>query len=84
MDVQDKIIKNHKSKSIQVKELKLKLKKTISLGKLEAMLAAEKNYKLDGWNYQGLDEYDHKGYDRDHAAKEAKIELLEDLIRQIK
>lgn len=82
MNVTDRIITNHKSKSKRVKRLKLKLKNAISLSKLQDKLAQEELYKIDGRDYYGFDDYDHNGYIRDSATREARIELLKELIQE--
>lgn len=48
------------------------------------MFYQEKKNEINGWHYQGLYGYDEDGYSRDLSMKEARIELLEELIRKIK
>ncbi|AMQ66489.1 hypothetical protein BH753_gp007 [Bacillus phage Shbh1] len=79
-------------KSKQVIKLRKKLGTRIPLSKLEEMLKYEKSYKIDGRDYYGVhgydddddDDDDDDGYTIDSTRKEARIELLEELIRSIK
>lgn len=81
----EKVKKDHKKKSNQVKKLQRKLKNktknTIPLSTLKKMLLLEKQYKMDHLDYYSWGSYDDQGYRIDQGKKEAKIELLEELIR---
>lgn len=85
VSITDKIKKDHKRKSDQVKELrkslKNKTKNTIPLAKLKDMLAKTKRYEVDARDYDGLNHFDDAGFDRADAKRDARIELLEEIIR---
>ncbi|HDR7066918.1 TPA: hypothetical protein QCW42_004024 [Bacillus cereus] len=76
-----KIVQDHKKKSDIVRTLKKKLKNRIAISKLEEMLAHEKRNDVDPNHYTGIYEFDDEGYGKAVAKKEARIELLEDIIR---
>lgn len=76
-----KIWKDHKAKSDMVRVLKKKLKNRISINTLKEHLAWEKEHKVDVRAYDGWEEFDDVGYGKALAKKEARIELLEQLIR---
>lgn len=82
------IIRDHKFKSDKLKKAKREIKRlrkgAINLGVLEDSLRRELANKVDGRLYYGQYGYDDNGYIRDEARREARIELLEDLIREAK
>lgn len=82
------IIRDHKFKSDKLKKAKREIKRlrkgAINLGVLEDSLRRERANKVDGRMYYGQYGYDDNGYTRDEARREARIELLEDLIREAK
>lgn len=82
------IICDHKFKSDKLKKAKREIKKlrkgAISISVLEEQLRYEKADTIDGRSYYGQYGYDDNGYIRDEARREARIELLEDLIRKAK
>lgn len=85
---QEKIIHDHKRKSKQLKALK-KIRKRdaqnkIPLKRLEDLLLREKNRTIRGMDYQGDNYFDDEGFGRAEARREARIELLESLIRSAK
>uniref|UniRef100_A0AB39C7G0 Uncharacterized protein n=1 Tax=Bacillus phage KoopaTroopa TaxID=3234046 RepID=A0AB39C7G0_9CAUD len=75
------IANDHKVKSDMVRVLKDKLKNRISINTLKEHLAWEKKHEVDARNYDGWEEFDDVGYGKALAKKEARIELLEELIR---
>lgn len=82
------IIRDHKFKSDKLKKAKREIKRlrkgAINLGVLEDSLRRELANKVDGRLYYGQYGYDDNGYIRDEARREARIELLEDLVREAK
>lgn len=80
MDYLEKLKSNHSNKSKQLKSLRKKLGKRISVSKLEEMLSVEKGIRLDGRDYLTLYGHDETGYIEDSARRKARIELLEELI----
>jgi len=87
MNALDKMIYNHKTKSNQLKKAKRKLKNktrnSLPIHELEALLQVEKSERINPQNYMGYDGGD-EGYERDLAAKEARVDLLQNLICRIK
>jgi len=85
MELLEIIKRDHKKKSNQLrrvqKKLKNKAKKTLSLDVLKNMLAKEKSQTLDYRDYYSWGEYNENSYRKDDAAKEARIQILEELIR---
>lgn len=65
-----------------VKTLKKKLKNRIAISKLEEMLIHEKRNDVDPNHYTGIYEFDDEGYGKAIAKREARIELLEEIIRK--
>lgn len=80
MDYLDKLKNSHSNKSKQLKLLRKKLGKRISVSKLEEILSVEKSISIDGGDYRTLYGYDETGYVEDYARRKARIELLEELI----
>lgn len=78
----DKIRADHKKKSEQLRVLKKKMKNRIPISKLKEMLAHENRYKIDWRDYHGWNGVDDNAYSRDVARQEARVELLEELIRK--
>lgn len=81
MNIVDKIKINHKAKSKQVQALKKKLRNRVPIGKIQELLAQEKNQKVNWQDYYGWGEVDDAAYGRAVARQEARVELLESLIR---
>lgn len=73
----EKIKIDHTRKSNQVKKLKEKLKRNLPLAKLENLLSIEERNEINWKDYY----YDDEGFSRDSIKKEARIELLKDLIK---
>lgn len=84
MDIVDKIKLDNSIKSKQVRKLRKKIGKRISLQKLQTMLNYENTYEVNALNYMGLYEFEDTAYNKDVARKEARKELLEELINIIK
>ncbi|MDS7057190.1 hypothetical protein NXG04_07810 [Klebsiella pneumoniae] len=76
-----RIVKDHAVKSDVVRVLKKKAKNSISINTLKEHLAWEKTHEVDVLAYDGWEEFDDVGYGKALAKKEARIELLEELIR---
>ncbi|WP_442637857.1 hypothetical protein [Rossellomorea marisflavi] len=80
----DKIIQDHARKSRQVKELKKTVKRLsvdkVSLSYLKEQLALEKTRKVNSRDFQNMGYFDDEGYGRAEARREARIQLLEELI----
>lgn len=76
-----KIWEDHKVKSDMVRVLKNKLKSRISIHTLKEYLEWEKKHVIDSTNYADWHHFDELGYQKAVAKKEARIELLEELIR---
>jgi hypothetical protein len=85
MELLEEIKKDHTKKSSQLKILKKKLKhitkNTIKIQDLRNSLAKEKQYTIDPREYYYSDDND--GYLKDIARKDARIELLEEILRNI-
>lgn len=84
----DKIIEDHARKSKQVRELKKTVKRMavnkVSIVLLKQKRALEVQKEVDARDYQGWDNFDDEGYARAVAKREARIELLNELIREAK
>lgn len=84
LDQMKTIIADHKNKSNLVKRLHKKLKKksksTVPLEKLKLLLAREEYYKIDPRDYFYDD--DDTGFSKDIGRKEARIDLLKELIKE--
>lgn len=80
----EKIIQDHARKSKQVKELKKTVKRLsvdkVSMPYLKEKLAWEKKHEVNSRDYQNLEYFDNEGYGRAEARREARIQLLEELI----
>lgn len=76
-----RIWKDHKAKSDMVRVLKKKLKNRISINTLKEHLTWEKEHEVDARDFVGWCEFDDEAYGKAVAKKEARIELLEKLIR---
>jgi hypothetical protein len=83
MELLEEIKKDHTKKSSQLKILKKKLKyktkNAINRQYLKNLLAKETKYIIDPREYYYSD--DNEGYIKDIARKEARIELLEEILR---
>jgi predicted outer membrane protein len=82
MGVFGKIRADHEKKSKQLRELKKKMRNRIPISKLKEMLAHEKRYKVNWQDYHGWNGVDDDAYSIDVARQEARIQLLEELIRK--
>jgi len=80
MNILDKIKNDHQNKSEQVRKLKKKLKNRIPISKVKEMLSLEKRNEVNSNHYAGWSNFDDEGYDRACVKREARIELLEQLI----
>lgn len=82
MDIEKVIKKSHQAKSNKVKRLERKLKNktrnSIPLETLENMLSKEEKRTVDPKEYMWDD--DDAGFLRDESRKEARVELLKELI----
>lgn len=82
----EKIKKDHKKKSNQVKRLRKKLKykakHTISISVLTDLLTYEQRNPIDPRDYFYSNDGD--GFVRDEATKKARVELLEELLKKAK
>lgn len=76
-----KILRDHMVKSDIIRVLKKKLKNRISINTLKEHLAWEKEHEVDARDFVGWCEFDDEAYGKALAKKEARIELLEKLIR---
>lgn len=74
-----KIKKDHERKSAQLRRLKSKSKGKISISSLKKALEFEESYEIDWKKYRDWHGFD-ESYSFDVARKEARIELLQDLI----
>lgn len=89
MNKMDKVIQDHKDKSIQLKEVKKKLKfkthNSVPLSTLEQLLKIETKNEVNAMHYSnysyGIDDV---AYGEAEQRKKARIELLEELIRDVK
>ena len=79
----DIIQADHKRKSAQLRKMKKKMKRRIPISKLEERLAQEKNSNVDWRDYRGWNGVDDHAYGRAVGQREARIELLEELIREL-
>lgn len=89
MNKMDKIIQDHKGKSLQLKKVKKKLKfkthNSISLSTLKELLKFEKGSEVNALHYLNYSlGVDDSAYGEAEQRKKARIELLEDLIFRIK
>ena len=88
MTTEQIIIRDHKFKSDKLKKAKQEIKKlrkgSINVSVLERKLRYEKAKEVNSLDYMGLDEFDDEGFGRAEARREARIELLENLIREAK
>lgn len=82
MNVLDRIKIDHKNKSEQLRKMEKKLKNRIPISKVKEMLEHEKHYEVNSNNYMGWSDFDDEGYAKACAKKEARIELLEQLVKQ--
>lgn len=80
MHISQKILANHKVKSSQVRELKDKLKNSISKNKLKEKLQQEKAREVRSSDYLGMYGFDDNGYNKACIEIEARIKLLEELL----
>ncbi|UUV47125.1 hypothetical protein [Bacillus phage vB_BanS-Thrax5] len=76
-----RIVKDHAVKSDMVRVLKKKAKNSISINILKEHLAWEKEHEVDARDFVGWCEFDDEAYGKAIARKEARIQLLEELIR---
>jgi hypothetical protein len=83
MGILDKIKLDHHTKSNEVKRLKKKMKyktkHTVTHAHLQMLLSKEKKSTIDSRDY--MYDFDDTTFNKDIAKKEARIELLEDLLR---
>lgn len=81
----EKIVQDHKSKSIQLKKAKRKVKQmqneSVSVQKLYRALRATESREINHLNYQSFNYFDDEGYMKAVAQREARIALLKQLIR---
>ncbi len=89
MNKMDKIIQDHKRKSLQLKKVKKKLKfkshNSVPLSTLEELLKFEKGNEVNASHYLNYSlGVDDNAYGEAEQRKKARIELLEDLIYRIK
>lgn len=84
MGIFDKIRADHKIKSEQLRILKKKMRNRVPISKLEEMLAHEKRNNVDWRDYHGWGGVDDEAYSKDVARHEARVGLLEELIRKYK
>lgn len=81
----EKIVQDHKSKSIQLKKAKRKVKQmqneTVSVHMLIRELRALESREVNHLNYQEFYYFDDDGYMKAVAEREARISLLKQLIR---
>lgn len=80
MSIFDKIRADHEAKSEQLRKLKHKLKNRVPISKLKEMLALEKRFEVNSNDYMGWSDFDDEGYERACVKRDARIELLEQLI----
>lgn len=80
VNILDRIKKDHENKSKQLRKLKKNMKSRIPISKIKEMLARDKQYKID-WRDYSFNGVDDNAYSSDVARREAKVELLEELIR---
>lgn len=82
------IIRDHKLKSDKLKKAKREIKKlrkgSINVSVLERKLQHEKVNEVNSLTYMGFDGFDDEGFVRAEARQKARIELLENLIREAK
>ncbi|UGO50651.1 hypothetical protein PQE68_gp060 [Bacillus phage vB_BanS_Sophrita] len=76
-----RIVKDHAVKSDMVRVLKKKAKNSISINILKEHLSWEKEHEVDARDFVGWCEFDDEAYGKAVARKEARIQLLEELIR---
>lgn len=84
MSISDKIKADHQVKSKKLRRLKKKLKNRIPISKLQEMLKHEKRYNVNPSDFTGWSDFDDEGYTIACAKKEAKIELLEQIIKDFR
>jgi len=88
MNTLDKIIHNHTTKSNQLKKahrkLKNKTRNTLDVHELETLLRIEQREKINAQDYMSWGSFEGGAFERDVATKEARVDLLQDLIRRIK
>ena len=82
MESLDKIKVDHERLSKQVRKYKKKMKNRIPVTKLKEMLIHEKKYGVDWRDYRGWNGVDERAYSRDVGKQEARVELLEELIKK--
>lgn len=73
---------DHKKKSSQLQKLKKKMRYRIPISKLKEMLVHEKRYRVNWEDYRSWGSVDDNSYSRDVARQEARVGLLEELIRE--
>ena len=76
----EKIIRDHKVKSEQVKELKNKLKNRIPISVIEEKLSREKSREIDYREYYSWGEFNQRGYDSAVVERDVRITLLEEIL----
>lgn len=76
----NKVIKDHKVKSDQLRLLKRKLKNSISKNKLREMLNTEESRKVNYNDYLGYYGFDDEGYGKKCNEIESRIKLLKELL----
>lgn len=75
-----KILKDHQRKSRQVRELRKKLKNSVTVAELKHMLVWEEKHEIDLDRYK-YDDDDGYALERDEHQKNGRIQLLKKLIR---
>lgn len=81
MNTSQLIREDHRKKSDQLRKLKKKCGERIPRSLLIEKLRKEKAYELDYQLYQGACGYDDAGYREDEIRRDARIELLEELLK---
>ena len=81
MIIPNKVYQDHKVKSDRVRVLKRKLKNSISVNTLQEMLNHSRSYNISPLVFMGWDTIDDEAYTKACIVKEAREELLEELIK---
>lgn len=83
----EKIIQDHQKKSRLLKEARKRNKNALSVNKLKERLKREQAYEVkasDFYNFNwGESSIDDEGFAKAEAKREARIELLEELIHEV-
>jgi len=80
----DKIVEDHQNKSAKLrtlkKKMKNKMKNRIPLSKIQELLEMEQKRKVNPTDFADWDRMDNEAYGAAVASREARIELLKEIL----